>query len=297
MKPMLLPRETPDLESLPYPLLMSPKLDGFRCIITKDGPMTRSLKPIPNVNIRDALSSLPLGLDGELVAGWKPYGEKLFKRTTKIVRKIHGPAGVKDYSFWIFDHAGLDLPFEKRDEFVIKLIGRLKIPNVFWVPQGLVHNPKEASLLETKFIEKGYEGGILRTLDGVYLDKPGENRATHNEQIGWKVKRFVDGEAKVLRVDPLMHNNNEAFLSEKGLTKRSKVSSGLKASRTLMGSLYVRDLNTGVKFSIGSGFTEADRLRKDWLGQIVVYKKFPHGEDEKPRHPIYKGIRDETDIV
>jgi len=297
VKPMLLPREVPDLETLPYPLLISPKLDGFRCMITENGPMTRSLKPIPNVNIRAMLEKLPVGLDGELVAGWHPHAKDIFNKTTRLVRKIHGPAGTKDYSFWLFDTAALDRGFDARAYYVKRIVERLEIPNLFCVPQVLVHNPSEASLMEAKFIARGYEGGVLRTLDGIYLDKPGENRATHRENIGWKLKQFVDGEALVLRVEPLMHNQNEAFLSEKGLQKRSKVAAGLKASKTLMGSLYVRDLSTGVEFSIGSGFTEADRLRRDWKGKILVYKKFPHGEKERPRHPIYKGIRDETDIL
>ena len=48
MKPMLLERKNPDIYKLDYPFYVSPKLDGIRCVITADGPKTRTLKPIPN---------------------------------------------------------------------------------------------------------------------------------------------------------------------------------------------------------------------------------------------------------
>jgi DNA ligase-1 len=66
-----------------------------------------------------------------------------------------------------------------------------------------------------------------------------------------------------------------------------------------MGALVVRDLATGVIFSIGSGFDDALRFTY-WLsppiGQIVKYKYFPSGSKDKPRFPIFLGIRDEGDM-
>ena len=58
MKPMLAV-EAEDFEALTYPLLASYKLDGIRCLITVDGPRTRSLKPVPNKYIAGKLADLP----------------------------------------------------------------------------------------------------------------------------------------------------------------------------------------------------------------------------------------------
>ena len=46
MKPMLLPRETPDLDNLQYPVYVTPKLDGIRCLFKGGVALSRTLKPI-----------------------------------------------------------------------------------------------------------------------------------------------------------------------------------------------------------------------------------------------------------
>ena len=51
-KPMLLPRETPDLDKLQYPIIASAKLDGIRCLIKDGVALSRTLKPIPNKSIQ-----------------------------------------------------------------------------------------------------------------------------------------------------------------------------------------------------------------------------------------------------
>ena len=57
----------------------------------------------------------------------------------------------------------------------------------------------------------------------------------------------------------------------------------------------------GIEFSIGSGFSQQDRLEywksKDSLmGRTVKYKHFPIGVKDKPRHPIFLGFRDSIDM-
>jgi len=76
LRPMLMPRETPDLDTLPYPVYVTPKLDGIR-VLFKDGvALSRTLKPIPNKSIQkwaafwgDELE----GMDGELIVGSPPH--------------------------------------------------------------------------------------------------------------------------------------------------------------------------------------------------------------------------------
>jgi DNA ligase-1 len=67
-----------------------------------------------------------------------------------------------------------------------------------------------------------------------------------------------------------------------------------------MGALIVRDLKTKVEFNIGTGFTANDRI--DWWHwattqtpaspkPIIKYKFFPVGVKDKPRHPVFLGVR------
>src|SRR6187399_613175 len=100
LKPQLLPRETPSLVDLPYPLLGSPKIDGIRCLFTREGPILRSGKPIPNEHIRSVLEDhceALHGLDGEIIAGEDPSVDGLFGKTTSLLRH-HTKVG--DWSIW-----------------------------------------------------------------------------------------------------------------------------------------------------------------------------------------------------
>ena len=72
MKPMLLPRETPDLDNLQYPVYVTPKLDGIRCLFKGGVALSRTLKPIPNKSIQawaKKHAKILEGMDGELIVG------------------------------------------------------------------------------------------------------------------------------------------------------------------------------------------------------------------------------------
>jgi DNA ligase 1 len=67
MKPML---ASPAGPLIPYPMLLSPKLDGIRCLIINGVVCGRSLKPIPNRFVQQLFGRPELnGLDGELIVG------------------------------------------------------------------------------------------------------------------------------------------------------------------------------------------------------------------------------------
>ena len=97
-----------------------------------------------------------------------------------------------------------------------------------------------------------------------------------------------------------MHNDNEAETNALGRTERSTKKEGMVGAGTL-GGFNVRDLKSGVEFSIGSGFTADERsrywsVRKAVVGGIVKYKYFATGSKDKPRFPIYLGVRDKIDV-
>lgn len=65
------------------------------------------------------------------------------------------------------------------------------------------------------------------------------------------------------------------------------------------GALVVRDVHSGVKFQIGSGFTEQERIEL-WsappIDRVVRYKFFEVGVKDAPRHPVFTGFRDPLDV-
>jgi len=295
MKPMLLERKNPDIYTLRYPLYISPKLDGIRCVITEDGPKTRTLKPIANKFIQKELGFMSLkGLDGELIVG-PPNDKDVFNTTTRGVRKVDGEP---DFTYYVFDF--WDQPTTKYGSRIAELEYFVHDihPRVKFLKSTLVDTPEELLQVEQDTLNLGYEGIIIRAGDGLYKF----GRTTMKEHNAYKLKRFEDAEAYVIGMVPKYRNDNEAFTNELGRTARSKKASGLVELET-MGALILRDVETGVEFQCGSGFD--DEQRKWWYlnwhrmmadKALVVYKKFLIGEKDKPRHPIFKGVRMVEDL-
>lgn len=278
--------------------LVAPKLDGIRAVhVSVDGLLTRALKPVPNRHVRSLWSSPDLhGLDGELILG-DPTAPDVFRQTTSAVMSHDGEPEI---TFHVFDdftdpHAAYATRLE-RLTLRVKTLKAQGYPVVL-VPQTLIaaNNPLEA--VETSILAEGYEGVIARDPSAPYKF----GRSTLREARLLKLKRFADGEAVILRAVELMRNENTAERNALGYLERSTEQAGLVPGGTL-GALEVRDLVTGVEFSIGSGFDQAtrDRLwheRATLPGQLVAYRHFPIGAYDRPRFPTFKGLRHPVDLA
>lgn len=277
------------------PCIASPKLDGIRCVI-KDGiALSRTLKPIPNKEIQRVLSALNLdGLDGELIVG-DPNSPTAFKRSTSFVMskdKVGEP-----WIFWVFDDFTLPLStFSTRYNLARNRVNGLGIPDVKIVPQTHISTIGEYEQYESHFVSMGFEGMMTRSASGRYK----YGRSTEKEEILLKVKRFKDGEATIIGFEELMTNDNPKEINELGDSKRSSHKEGKIPADTL-GSMLVKDLVTNVEFSIGSGFNANGRKyiwknQSIYIGRVVKYKYFEIGNYDKPRFPIYLGIRSNLDM-
>ena len=66
----LLAHTIEDTSAVKFPCIVSPKLDGIRCIIIDGVAMSRSLKPIRNEYVQKCIGNREYnGLDGELIVG------------------------------------------------------------------------------------------------------------------------------------------------------------------------------------------------------------------------------------
>jgi DNA ligase 1 len=281
-----------DTSKLRFPMLASQKLDGIRATVQGGRLLSRTLKDIPNENVQKLFKGLPEGIDGELIVG-DPLAPDAYRKTVSLVMSDEKPLDWfkgETVRLHVFDKYGSG-GFQSR---LHESIDATSFDNVEHVKHIIVESLEELDIFEAGLLAKGAEGVMLRSLDGPY--KTG--RSTENEGYLLKVKRFVDSEAEITGVFEEMENTNEATTNELGRTKRSTEKAGLIPKGTL-GGFEVRDLKTGVDFSIGAGFTAAERKAfwdKSPIGQVVKYKYFPSGSKDKPRHPIYLGLRDRRDI-
>lgn len=289
MKPML--AAATDGKNLTYPLLLSPKLDGIRCLIIDGVAVSRSLKPIPNKHVQKLFGRPELnGLDGELIVG-PAGGHDVFQRTSSGVMSIEGEPEV---NFWIFDDFTESGAFHRRLHTAHRRIKKQKFCED--VPHHIITTEQDLLSMEEDYLELGYEGVMLRHPDGQYK----HGRSTAKEAWLLKLKRFTDSEAKVIGFTELRTNTNEAKKNALGHLERSSKKDGMKNAQTL-GSLVVKDIKSGVEFEIGTGFTQAQRQElwdngDNLIGRLVKYKSQPVGVKEKPRFPVFLGFRDERDL-
>lgn len=288
MKPML---ASPAGELIRLPALLSPKLDGIRCLIIDGVAVGRSLKPLPNKHVQQLFGRQEFnGLDGELIVG-QPTAKEVFQTTSSGVMSIEGEPEV---SFWVFDDFMETGGFQRRLHTAQRRIKKAKC--CVAVDHWKIEVADDLNRWEEDYLATGYEGVMLRHPDGPYK----HGRSTAKE--GWllKVKRFEDSEAQIIGFSELMHNANEAKRNELGHLERSSHKAN-KVGKQMLGALTVRDLKTKVEFDIGTGFTESQRQLlwakgDDLIGQVVKYKSQPTGVKEKPRFPVFLGFRDKVDM-
>ena len=294
-RPMLAAKATDsELQALfkrGHSFLLSPKIDGIRALVVNGQLVSRTMKPIRNAHTQSLFGRPELeGLDGELVVG-NPWDKNLMQQTSSGVMSYDGKP---DVSFWVFDKWNDPAPFKDRLDAATACSTYRFVWDVY---HELVQSYEQLLELEQHYLKLGYEGVMLRRLDGPYK----QNRSTLKEAYLVKVKRFHDAEAVVLDWEPLMRNYNEQERDERGYAKRSHVSANKEAD-ALIGALTVQCLETGQIFSIGSGFTEAQRVqlyneRHRLAGRVLKYKSFKvTGVKDKPRHPIFLGFRDKEDM-
>ena len=263
------------------PVFIQPKLDGIRCIMTADGCYSRNGKKFMNVQhlytkaIQDLFKVNPLlVIDGEL------YNHDLrddFEKIVSLVRKQKPkPEDRKEarkliqyhvYDFVMAYKGKLDLiesdmnRYEKRMHQLVcsDMYGK----HIRYVPSRGVHSLDKAKEIHNDFLEKGYEGSILR-LDGPY--KCGRSYDL------MKFKDFSDTEAKIID-----------WVEGKG--KR----------RGTIGKFIAID-SDGVKFGMPV-MDNFEYLQKNfkkmqrYVGKIATFTYFERTKAGSYRHPLFKTIR------
>lgn len=295
---ILTPMLSASPENLPlrFPLLASPKLDGFRAWkYGVETPLSRSNKPLRNALLREALTALTKGfnLDGELYI----HGVSFSDHQSIFTREDgHLP---DDWAWCVFDSPTESAtPFAERLRQTQAAVEAIGSPHILFVPHVLIHTEEELDAYMKAMLAEGYEGVMVRDPNGPYKF----GRATEKEGYLTKLKPFQDGEAVVLGFEEQLENTNMKVTNELGRSSRSSAKAG-KIGKGTLGKFHVRDLNTGIEFEIGTGKGLTQEVRQEiwdnrgqYLGKIVHYRFQAEGMKDKPRIPSWYGFRDESDM-
>jgi DNA ligase-1 len=291
-----------DITTLKYPVLVSPKLDGIRCLIRDGVAVSRNLKPIPNDFVQSKLKGLPDGLDGELIVG-KPTGDDVWNRSSAVMKK----SGEPDFTYHVFDCLSpggrSDEAFSVRLEFADYVTENFSAC-VEIVTHRTALDAHDLAVFENYFVGEGYEGVMIRSINGAYKF----GRSTVKEGGLLKLKRWHDAEAIVVDMVERQHNGNEGVVDLLGRTKRSSKKAN-KTGRGDMGTLVcTMPAKPGEEqkvvidtFEVGTGFTDAQRAefwnnRAKYERRLVTFKYQSLSPEGIPRFPVFKGFRHVGDM-
>jgi DNA ligase-1 len=283
---MLAGSDIPNLEDIKYPCYIQPKVDGLRCLAINGQAYSRKMKLIPNKHVQQVFSELNLnGFDGELMVDGG---------FNSVQSAIMSEDGTPDFYLVSYDMWDVEGGYSTRNTQLINAVERCGSSYVKLCPTEVVTTPQEAENALQRFIGEGFEGGIIRSIDGKYK----QGRSTLKEGYLLKLKRFFDDEALVTGFEEKLTNTNTKEVDERGYAKRSSKKDGLVPAGTL-GSLVVEW--KGETFKIGSGFTDEQRQEiwdnKDkYLGKWITFQYQEVSDYNIPRFPTAKGWRSELDM-
>ena len=252
-------------------IFIQPKLDGVRCVFTKDGAFSRTGKQFKNVahleyDLTDFFRKNPnTVLDGEL------YNHALKDDFEKIISLVRKTKPTEDdrrdaqhlVQYHVYDTIAEGVNYEDRYNWL-----RLNLPiarTMTLIVNTTVDSIDEAKMLHDVHLAQGYEGSMLRT-NGFY-----EQKRSYNLQ---KFKDFSDTEATITGY-------------EEGKGKRQGT----------LGKFLMTD-DEGIQFGCppGKGYTYKDLENMllnihDYIGQRATFTYFQRTQAGSYRHPLFKALR------
>jgi len=255
-------------------IFMQPKLDGVRCLISKNGAVSRTGKPWKNIEhiirrLKPFFNTHPDHiLDGEL------YNHKLkndFEKIISLVRKQKPTSSDKNEAkklvqFHVYDCINPSNKNYSARLFEMTAFGIYgKYIKLVYTQSVYKGSPEYMKEINKNHLNKGYEGSIMR------LDKPYEQKRSYNLQ---KWKNFSDAEATIVNY-------------EEGKGKRTGT----------LGKFIMQD-DDGNIFGCppGKGYNYKDmadileNIHK-YMGQQATFTYFERTKAGSYRHPLFKGLR------
>jgi DNA ligase-1 len=275
ISPMLAHTFSKQGHKIKYPCFVQPKLDGIRCIaIIKDGGCTlwsRTRKPItscPHIvaELESIFAAIDITLDGEL---YNPDFKDNFEHIVHLVRQEEPDENCTDIQYHIYDIV-TEGNFSARHGSFIGMVDAAGFldseSSLRFVQTELVRTEDEVMMFFDKYKSMGYEGAMLRNMDGRYT-----NKRSYDLQ---KVKEFQDAEFEIVDI-------------QEG---RAKLSGhvGAFVCRTSDGTEFLAKLSGDTK-RLRDYFNDHSL----WRGKrLTVQFQGLTGKNNVPRFPVGISIRD-----
>lgn len=270
IEPMLAKNFEDYSSKIQFPVYSQPKLDGIRCVTTKDGMFSRNGKAIvscPHIQkeLEYFFNQFPDAvLDGEL------YCDKLnndFNKICSLVKKTRPTAEDIDESstviqYWIYDTIKPER-FYLRFSWLMSYVKETEAIRI--VPTTTCNNLNKLDEMYGAYVGDGFEGQMVR------IDAPYENKRS---KTLLKRKEFQDSEYTIL--DVIEGEGNKAgmagamvFKNELGITFNSNI----KGNRDYLKEIWAN--------------------KDSYKGKQATVKYFNLTPDNKlPRFPYVVAVRD-----
>ena len=219
----------------------------------------------------------PFALDGEL---YTARGE--FEKIQSIVMdKTPSVTAWSEIKFYVFDvpeaSSGLLERLEELENFILK--NPQAGQNLKIIKQVKIKDNAEFEAFAEAVIAKGGEGAVAREPNAPYERKRSKNAL--------KYKKFKDAECEVTDV-------NAGTGKYAGLMGSVTCKSlGVAGSNSDEQNDKLLQPASGVKFKIGSGFSDEERANPPKIGSIITYKYQNLTAKGLPRFPIFLRVRED----
>jgi DNA ligase-1 len=285
IKPMLAFPIEDKLKYVKFPCLVSPKLDGIRCIaeITKDtvNLYSRNGKPftaLPFIEQQLRYMYDQLGLTEILILDGELYNHDFKNNFSEIVsmvkRKVVHPKAEKFVEYHIFDVVDdgnwitrtLKLYTLSNDPFPVLIPITDETKNIKFLDNIKCADQEQLDNFEKIFIAEGYEGAMYRDIEAEYEQKRSPTLL--------KIKRFKEDEFEIV--------------------------GGIEGEGKLVGKLGAFTCKTkeGKEFGVKMSGKEENLVEyllnlEQYIGKMVTVRYFNLTPDEKvPRFPVGVSVRD-----
>ena len=243
------------LEAIKYPVLVTPKVKGVRCLTLGDGyAVGMDLKPIPNFFIRNELSNYGMGgLDGVLTI------EGELDKYKVIDAVLFDADSMPKFEYHVFDlWAMTNNDYDDRVADLARLLPRPRPHMVRVLSPVTAYDVSGLVNFWNKCVDEGYDGVMIRQPDGQYT----------------------------------MHGAPAPFGMLDSLSTHSKATGTIvisKGTNDRLDAFVIRD-RAGNEFDVAHGYTTAQReffwkTRKQHVGYDLTYRYNPGGP--APRNPVF----------
>lgn len=258
-----------------FPVACQPKLDGIRCVATKDGLFSRKgerFNSVPHIEsiLVPLCAEYNMILDGELynhdykdnfneiqslVMKKKPTAEDLAESADKVQYHIYDV---------IKETTNL---FKNRDQIIADLFGDELSTHKQFVRVKTEFVPDQEVLDATYgvYLQEGYEGQMIRGVDSKYENKRSKNLL--------KRKEFQDAEFKIIKI-------------EEGLGNRSGMAGAVVCQIGSSPLVFGAGIKGGVEFN-KKLWDDRDNL----VGQLATIRYQNLTPDGIPRFPVFHSVR------